>query len=173
MNVKVTRNIILYVSDAIHIKISELGATKEMWELLWTEYGTPGVAIAFSLFKSILDLCIPSNQHHRKVLDQLQMYFMKLKDTKFKLPTKIQIMLLLTKLPSNMEVVAQKVATDRITDTTTFKSIWKLTIFSYEQHTTQCGQALQSTHKLSTIKPKPANSSFTSQQQQHVPYKGK
>ena len=65
------------------------------------------------------------------------MYFMELKDTKFELPTKTQIMLLLVKLPPNMEVVAQKVATDRIMDTTTFESIWKLAILSYEQHTTQ------------------------------------
>ena len=79
--------------------------------------------IAFSLFKSIPDLCISSDQHAGKVLNQLQMYFIELKNTKFKLPTKTQIMLLLVKLPPNMEVVAQKVATDGITDTTTFKSI--------------------------------------------------
>ena len=60
---------------------------------------------------------------------------MELKDAKFELPIKAQIMLLLTKLPPNMEVVAQKVATDRIMDTTTFESIWKLTILSYEQYT--------------------------------------
>ena len=66
------------------------------------------------------------------MLDQLQMYFVELKDAKFELPTKTKIMLLLTKLPSNMEVVAQKVTTDRIIDTTT--SIQKLTILSYEQY---------------------------------------
>ena len=129
--------------------------------------------IAFSLFKSIPDLCIPSDQHPGKVLNQLQMYFIELKNTKFKLPTKTQIMLHLVKLPPNMEVVAQKVATDGITDTTTFKSIQKLAILFYEQHTIWCGQALQSTYKLSAVKPKPANLSFTSQQQQHIPHKGK
>ena len=51
------------------------------------------------------------------------MYFMKLKDTKFELLTKTQIMLLLAKLPPNMEVVAQKIAANGITDITTFKSI--------------------------------------------------
>ena len=51
------------------------------------------------------------------------MYFMELKDAKFKLPTKTQIMLLLMKLPPNIKVVAQKVATDGITDTIIFKSI--------------------------------------------------
>ena len=66
------------------------------------------------------------------MLDQLQMYFVELKDAKFELPTKTKVMLLLTKLPSNMEVVAQKVTTDRIIDTTT--SIQKLTILSYEQY---------------------------------------
>ena len=77
--------------NTIHIKILELKTAKEMWELLWTEYGISGIAAAFSLFKSILDLCIPSDQHPGKVLDQLQMYFVELKDAKFKLPTKIQI----------------------------------------------------------------------------------
>ena len=57
-NMKVARNIILHISDTICIKISELRITKEMLELLWTEYGIPGVAIAPSLFKSILDLCV-------------------------------------------------------------------------------------------------------------------
>ena len=66
------------------------------------------------------------------------MYFMKLKDTKFELLTKTQIMLLLAKLPPNMEVVAQKIAANGITDITTFKSIWKLVILSYKQCTTQC-----------------------------------
>ena len=56
VNTKVAGNIILHISNAIHVKILELGTTKEMWELLWTEYGTPGVAVAFLLFKSILDL---------------------------------------------------------------------------------------------------------------------
>ena len=130
-------NIILQVSNTICIKILELRTAKEMWKLLWTEYGTPGVMVAFFLFKSALDLHILSNQHPGKVLDQLQMYFVELKDAKFKLLIKTQIMLLLVKLPPNMEVIAQKVATNKIIDTTTFKSIWKLTIFSYEQHTTQ------------------------------------
>ena len=73
-NMKVTRNIILCVFNAIHIKILELGTAKEMWKLLWTKYGTPGIMVAFLLFKSILDLRIPSDQHPRKVLDQLQIY---------------------------------------------------------------------------------------------------
>ena len=64
---------------------------------------------------------------------------MELKDAKLELPYKIQIMLLLAKLPPNMEVVAQKVATDGITDSTTFESIQKFTILSYEQYTTWCG----------------------------------
>ena len=67
------------------------------------------------------------------------MYFMELKDIKFKLLTKTQIMLLLMKLPPNMEIVAQKVATNGIMDSTTFKSIWKLAILFYEQHTTWHG----------------------------------
>ena len=138
---------ILCVSDAICIKISKLGTTKEMWELLWTEYGIPDVAIAFSLFKSVLDLHIPSDQHSRKVLNQLQMYFIELKDAKFKLLTKTQIMLFLAKLSSNMEVVAQKVTTNGIMDTTIIESFWKLAILSYKQCTTWHRQVPQSTHK--------------------------
>ena len=64
---------------------------------------------------------------------------MELKDAKLELPYKIWIMLLLAKLPPNMKVVAQKVATDGITDSITFESIQKFTILSYEQHTTWCG----------------------------------
>ena len=67
---------------------------------------------------------------------------MKLKNAKFELPIKIQSMLLLMKLPPNMEVVAQKVTTDGIMDSTTFESIWKLAILSYEQCTTWYRQAL-------------------------------
>ena len=162
MNAKVARNMILHVSDAIYVKILELGTAKEMWKLLWTKYSTPGIMVAFSLFKSALDLHIPSNQHPRKVLNQLQMYFVEFKDTKFKLLTKTQIMLLLTKLPLNMEVVAQKVVTDRIMDSTTFELIWKLTILSCEQCTSQHRQVSQSAHKLSTVKSKPANLSLVS-----------
>ena len=92
------------------------------------------------------------------------MYFVELMNAKFKLPTKTQIMLLLMKLPPNMEVVAQKVTTDGITDIMTFESIQKLAILSYKQHTIWCGQAPQSAHKLSAIKPKPADLSFASQQ---------
>ena len=109
-DVKVTRNIILCVSNAIHIKILELEIAKEMWKLLWTGYSIPDIIVAFLLFKYVLDLCISSNQHPGKVLNQLQMYFMELKDAKFKLSTKTRIMLLLVKLPPKIEVVAQKVA---------------------------------------------------------------
>ena len=138
-NMKVTRNIILCISNAICVKISEFRTAKEMWKLLWTEYGTPGVMVSFSLFTSILDMCILSDQHPRKALDQLQMYFIELKDTKFELPIKTQIMLLLAKLSPNMEVVAQKVATDGIMESTTFESIQKLMILSYKQYTTWHG----------------------------------
>ena len=85
INAKVTGNIILHISDIIYAKISEFKITKEMWELLQTEYSIPHVIVTFSLFKSILDLHILSNQHPGKVLNQLQIYFVELKDTKFEL----------------------------------------------------------------------------------------
>ena len=142
MNAKVTSDIILYISNTIHVKILEHGTAKEMWELLWTEYGTPSVVVVFSLFKFGLDLHNPSDQHSRKVLDQLQMYFVELNNARFQLPTKTQIMLLLTKLHPNMEVVAWKVTTNRIMDTTTFRSIQKLIILLfYKQCTIWHGQA--------------------------------
>ena len=69
-NTKVAGNIILCVSNVIYIKISELTA-KEIQKLLQTEYSIPSVMVVFSLFKSVLDLHIPSDQHPGKVLDQL------------------------------------------------------------------------------------------------------
>ena len=72
---------------------------------------------------------------------------MKLKKAKFELPIKIQSMLLLMKLPPNMEVVAQKVTTNGIMDITIIESFWKLAILSYKQCTTWHRQVPQSTHK--------------------------
>ena len=93
-----------------------------------------------------------------------------LKDASFDFPTPMQAMIILCKLPSTMEVVAQILShmpsTDKIKNLKSDDIIKSATLFNKQKGVTLHGRRGNNpqANNLSAIKCKPANPKFTQQQ---------
>ncbi|KIJ19209.1 hypothetical protein PAXINDRAFT_8564 [Paxillus involutus ATCC 200175] len=79
----------------------------------------------------MLDTPIPSNQHPASAFNKINAHFTRLKKADFKIPIKVQAMILLSKLPSSMNSIAQIVAMDKELMTPT--GIEKAAVLCWEQ----------------------------------------
>ena len=77
--------------------------------MLQKEYASPSIAGAYALSKELLDIQILLLSHPTLGLSKVQMLFSHLKEAGYEVPANIQGMLLLTKLPSSMDAVAQMI----------------------------------------------------------------
>ena len=98
------------------------------------------------------------------------MLFFHFKEAGYKVSANIQGMLLLMKLSSSMDVVAQMIVqakdmASKLVDST-IKGIYKAAVLSWDQrHMTGKGKQPAQTNKNSTVKPKGKEPTFQSQQQ--------
>ncbi|KIJ10659.1 hypothetical protein PAXINDRAFT_16376 [Paxillus involutus ATCC 200175] len=163
--------LILRVQESIHIKHDTLVSAKAFWDALSTEYGTQGVgtAVPYSVsatygeFKAMLDTPIPSNQHPASAFNKINAHFTRLKKADFEIPIKVQGMILLSKLPSSMNSIAQIVAMDK--ELMNPAGIEKAAILCWEQADNSRGKHKE-VQKLSAVKRKQPDPKFN-QQQQH------
>ena len=80
---------------------------EELLKSLDEEFSTVGIAVAYVLFKELLDLCIPDLSHLSPPFSKAEMLFAHLKSAGYKFNDKCQAMMLLAKLPPSMDVMAQ------------------------------------------------------------------
>ncbi|KIJ12025.1 hypothetical protein PAXINDRAFT_15206 [Paxillus involutus ATCC 200175] len=105
--------LILRVQESICVKHDALISAKAFWNALSTEYGTQGISATYGKFKVMLDTPIPSKQHPTSAFNKINAHFTCLKKADFEIPIKVQAMILLSKLPSSMNSIAQIVAMDK------------------------------------------------------------
>ena len=91
--------LILRIQENIRVKHDALGTAKALWDALSTEYGTQGISATYGEFKAMLDTPIPSNQHPAQAFNKINTHFSHLKKAEFEIPSKVQAMILLSKLP--------------------------------------------------------------------------
>ncbi|KIJ09172.1 hypothetical protein PAXINDRAFT_17734 [Paxillus involutus ATCC 200175] len=155
--------LILRVQESIRVKHDALVSAKAFWDALSVEYGTQGVSATYGEFKAMLDTPIPSNQHPASAFNKINAHFTRLKKADFEIPIKVQAMILLSKLPSSMNSIAQIVAMDKKLMTPT--GIEKAAVLCWEQADNSRGKQKE-VQKLSAVKRKQPDPKF-SQQQQH------
>ena len=114
---------------------------------------------------------ILSLSHPALGLSKVQTLFSCLKEAGYKVPANIQGMLLLMKLSSSMDVVAQMIAQAKDMAgklvNPTVKGIYKAVVLSWDQHhMTGKGKQPVQANKISTVKLKGKEPTFQSQQQQ-------
>ena len=97
----------MHFSDALcqHFEGKVLAA--ELLKALDKEFSTVGIAVAYALFKELLDLHIPDLSHPSPAFSKAEMLFAHLKSAGYEFNDKCQVMMLLTKLPLSMDIVAQ------------------------------------------------------------------
>ena len=104
---KALGNIRLRLHHTISYQFNEEESPSGLWSTLKEKYGTPGLTRAFIEFKAVMDTAIPNNSDPSPAIDKILSHFIRLKDMKFEIPTKVQVMMLLAKAPSSMEPIIQ------------------------------------------------------------------
>ncbi|KAI0739814.1 hypothetical protein C8Q80DRAFT_1059129, partial [Daedaleopsis nitida] len=107
VNIYATGNILLCLSESIKEKVKSKTTARTIWTTLESSYGKPGIAAIYSEFKAVLDMHIPTNAHPAVALDKIQVPFERLTAAECKFPSYVQAMILLSKLPPLMDVIAQ------------------------------------------------------------------
>ena len=169
-NEKALSNITLHVSPSIQSTIVNLVMVKEVWDHLKENYSSPSIGSTYTELSQLLMMTIPAGSHPTPTITKMLSHFTYLKDAGFKFPTNVQVMIILCKLPSTMEVVAQILSQTSPSEIKTLKpdGIIKAATLLFEQKGASHGSDSKApqANKLSTVKCKQVDPKFTQQQQQ-------
>ena len=135
-NEKAMGTITLRCSTPIRTQVADKMNTKEIWDLLKESYSQPLVGSTHTELKKLLSTTIPANQHPAPALRSCATNFAYLKEAGFKIPLPMQAMILVAKLPSSMEVVAQLINQTKPLDIKTLKpdEIIVAATLAFKQH---------------------------------------
>ena len=129
---------------------------KEMWEKLVETYGKPGPTMAFVELKKALNVTIPENANPSPAINALVSHFGRLEEMNFTVPNKIQVLILLTRLPSTMDHIIQNANTRDMKDweTVDIASVRPNILLAWEQRSGKKPQQQQpkAAQKISTVK---------------------
>ena len=87
------------------------------WEYLKATYGKPGIATTYKELKVAMDIVIPGNADPTLAIDTILVGFTRMAASKCTIPPHLQAMILVSKLPYQMNVLVQSICqTDNIED---------------------------------------------------------
>ena len=109
-NEKAIGTITLRCTTLIKTQVVEKMTAKQIWDLLKELYGQPSMGSAHTELKKLLATTIPTNSHPAPALRSIAANFAYLKEARFEISLPMQTMILVAKLPSSMEVVAQLIS---------------------------------------------------------------
>jgi len=106
-NVKALGNIRLRLHHSITFKFKEEMVAGTLWDKLKDAYGNPGILNIYTEFKQAIETKIPDNSDPSLAIDKFTTHFGQLAENGVVVEEHLQGMMLLSKLPSSMEAVAQ------------------------------------------------------------------
>ena len=171
-NDSIVRSVNMHLLDALCQRFEGKALAVELLKPLDEEFSTVGIAVAYALFKELLDLHIPDSSHPSPAFSKAETLFARLKAAGYELNDKCQAMMLLAKLLPSMNIIAQMFT--QVKDTSgkpkdpSITEISKAAVLSWDQHhlTRKEKQSAQA-NKISAIKHKgQQNPSFQQQQKQ-------
>ena len=152
-NSKALGNIRLHLHYTIVYQYNDEDSTAELWDALSEKYGKPGLPSAFLEFKGAMNVTIPNNGDPSPALDKMLTHFIRLKEIKFEISDKVQLMMILAKAPPSMEVVVQALCRDKAKlESLMLSNLVRALHQSWETHTHQGGKNQQQANKLSVVK---------------------
>ena len=149
----------LHLSDTLCQCYEGRVLAAELLKALDEEFATVGIAVAYVLFKELLDLHVPDLSHPSPTFSKAETLFTCLKSAGFEFNDKCQVMMLLAKLPPSMDVIAQmftqaKDSSGKAKDLS-ITEISKAAVLSWDQcHLTRKGKQSVQANKISAIKHK-------------------
>ncbi|KAF9222261.1 hypothetical protein BS17DRAFT_637200, partial [Gyrodon lividus] len=100
-------NLRLCLTPNILAKVLSKTTAARIWSTLKDEYGKPGITATYAEFKAMLDMLIPLHNHPASAFSKINAHFARLEDVDFEISPKVQAMILLSKLLSSMDTIAQ------------------------------------------------------------------
>ena len=107
LNDKAIGNICLRLHHTIGYQFNNVDLAHKLWTKLEGHYAKPGFTQLFVKFKGAMNTTIPANADPRPAIDKILAHFTRLRVNNLEIPDNIQSLILLSKAPSNMEVMVQ------------------------------------------------------------------
>ena len=168
-------HLILRMNNHIANKYFTMETAQEIWDDLEVQYSKPSIASVYTEFKVLIDTNIPDGNHPAPAIVKLMAHFQHLKEFKFEVSKKIQVLLVLAKLPSYMNVVTHLInlAVDKDASTASSTSstppaspisnlaaIECMATLAWQQHVNKHPPKGKATNKLSAVKCKGKDPKF-------------
>ena len=97
----------LCLTASIQTKTANLTWAHNLWANLKKDYATPGMSLVFSEFQGVMGTRVPSDSHPRGAIDKIMAHYEVLATNSLVIPSSLQAMILLSKLPQHYNFVVQ------------------------------------------------------------------
>ena len=169
---KALGNICLRLHHTISYQYNDEEDPVDLWDTLKVKYGAPGMSNAYIEFKGIMDTTLQNNADPSPALDKIMAHAIRLKNMQFDIPNHVLAMVIVSKMPPSMEMVAQMTmiaSKEKDPVGSNPEKIIELMRVSWETTTRthlKSGNNQQRANKLSVVKPVPNQPPVFQQQQQ-------
>jgi hypothetical protein len=165
-NSKAVRNISLRLHHSIQYKYQDEDNAGKLWKALKSEYGNPGVSTTYLKFKAALAVWIPVDSDPTLAIDEFTSYFRRMAEVGVVIERHIQAMILMSKLPREMDSLAQIVCQVGSVKELDFDKLCRSIILSWEQRNNRGPpRNQQQAKKISAVQRSPNEPTFQQQQQ--------
>jgi hypothetical protein len=106
-NLKAVGTIGLRLHHTLQYRYRSKVNARELWDALMEEYGKPGVVATYLEFKAVMETRISDNADPSPAVDKITAHFARLEDSGVTIPEHLQVMILMSKLPSTMDQLVQ------------------------------------------------------------------
>jgi len=134
IDTKAHGNICLCLHPTLQYKYKSELSAGSLRRALEKDYGAPGVAVIYIKFKGAMETRIPDNLDPTFALDKINAHFGRLAELDVDIPEHLQAMILLSKLPSSMDSLAQMMCQVDSPTELGLAKVRRSIILTWEQH---------------------------------------
>ena len=138
-NDKALRHMLLKIETHLANKWQLKDTAKEIWDGLEAQFSKTSISFIYMEFKVMMDTIIPKNNHPSPSFAKLTHHFTHLKEYKYDIPSNVQAMIVLAKLPQYMDIIAQLLNMSQADETNSLslQMIENAAIMAWQQHVTK------------------------------------
>ena len=161
MQAKAMGSIRLRLSVEVARIVRDKATAKALWDTLGNTYGGTSAMGAFAFFKAAINIRIPANEHPSPAISKIQSNIDELAGAGLNLPPAMRTLIVLGAAPSRYDAAIQLALSQKELKELTVAGVQEVLVASWEQSKNK-GQL--SAQKISAIKQKKGNPSFSQQQ---------
>jgi len=161
-------HITIHLTATIRELVSSKETSKDIWDILKTQYSKQGTSAIYADFKMIMDLTIPANNHPGPAIDKMIAAFDRLQTNKVEVSDKLQALMIMSKIPPAMTMITQLSAAAALKELS-FQGIAEKILLDWQRRSSEKNKSsapAPSAQKISSVKRKNPDPNFKDQQQQ-------